>query len=380
MTRIKLMKYYIIAGEKSGDLHASNLMKALKEEDKEARFRFWGGDEMQKVGGEMVRHYRDLAFMGFLEVIKNLRKIARFLKECKRDILNYEPDLIILIDYSGFNMKIAKFAKKNSFLNFYYIAPKVWAWNTKRAYKIKKYVDKLFVILPFEVAFFKKYNYEVVYVGNPLVDALESFKPEENFKQEHSLSEKPLIALLPGSRKQEVENMLEVMLSIQKDFSEYQFVIAGVSNLDTSFYEPYENLENVTVIYEKTYQILHLAEVALVTSGTATLETGLFEVPQVVCYKTSTFSYAIAKRLIKVPYISLVNLVAEKEIVKELIQKDLNTESLVKEVKTIVKTGEQRETMAKEYKLLKAKIGQAGASQKAGKLMLKYYKEMFSHK
>lgn len=374
------MKYYIIAGEKSGDLHASNLMKAIKEEDKEAKFRFWGGDEMQQVGGEIVRHYKDLAFMGVWEVIKNLRKIAGFLKECKRDILEYQPDLIILVDYSGFNMKIAKFAKKHKILNFYYISPKVWAWNTKRAYKIKKYVDKLFVILPFEVEFFKKYDYEVEYVGNPLVDAIESFEPEENFSKEYDLDKKPIIALLPGSRKQEVENMLEIMLSVREQFFTYQFVIAGVSNLDKSFYEPYEKLANVSVVYEKTYQILHLAEVALVTSGTATLETGLFKVPQVVCYKTSAFTYAIAKRVVKIPYISLVNLVAEKEIVKELIQKELTKENLIQELKKIILGGEERKVQEEEYKLLKRKIGKAGASQKAGKLMLKYYKEIFAQK
>lgn len=371
------MKYYIIAGEKSGDLHSSNLMKAIKQEDDMAQFRFWGGDEMQKVGGEMVRHYKDLAFMGFWEVIKNLRTIVGFLKECKRDIVAYQPDLIILVDYSGFNMKIAKFAKKNQIPNFYYISPKVWAWNTKRAYKIKKYIDKLFVILPFEVDFFKKYDYEVEYVGNPLVDAVENFTPEIDFKTTYHLSEKPIIALLPGSRKQEVESMLEIMLSVREEFTNYQFVIAGVSNLDKSFYEPYEHLENVSVIYEQTYQILHLAEVALVTSGTATLETGLFQVPQVVCYKTSAFTYAIAKRLVKVPYISLVNLVAEKEIVKELIQKDLNQENLIKELKTIIKNGRNRNIIEHEYRVLIEKIGESGASQKTGKLMLKYYQEMF---
>lgn len=371
------MRYYIVAGERSGDLHASNLMKSLLNEDEQAEFRFWGGDAMQAVGGTMVKHYRETAFMGIWEVITNLRKIFGFIKECKEDILHYQPDAVILVDYAAFNMRIAKFIKKQgfSFPVYYYISPKVWAWNTQRAYKIKANVDKMFVIFPFEVDFYQGFDYRVDYVGNPLLDAIQAFSPNKQFREENDLPlEKPLIALLPGSRKQEVTKILDKMLIIRKEFPAYHFVIAGVSNLPKEFYEPFARLESVSIIYDQTYDLLSQAEAALVTSGTATLETALFGVPQVVVYKTSALTFWVGKLLIKVPYISLVNLVADKEAVRELIQKDFNPVSLQNELQAILRGGEKRSQILADYAELKSKMGDPGASEKAGKLMWRYLK------
>ena len=372
------MKYYIVAGERSGDLHASNLMKAIYKDDENAEIRFWGGDAMQEVGGTMVKHYRETAFMGIWEVLSNLRKILGFIKECKKDILDYQPDAIILVDYAAFNMRVARYIKKKqaSIPIYYYISPKVWAWNTKRAYKIKANVDRMFVIFPFEVDFYKGFDYEVDYVGNPLLDAIKSFRPNPNFRIDNQIPEdKPLIALLPGSRKQEVSKILDKMLSIRKKFSNFQFVIAGVSNLPKELYEPYEQMENVFVIYDQTYDLLTVAEAGIVTSGTATLETALFELPQVVVYKTSAITFWAAMLLIKVDYISLVNLVADKEAVKELIQGNFNPEMLHKELAAVLPGGDKRDQVAADYKELKAKMGDVGASEKAGKLMVKYLQE-----
>ncbi len=368
------MKYYIIAGERSGDLHASNLMKGILENDSLAEFRFWGGDEMQKVGGTLVKHYKDLAFMGFLEVIRNLGTILGFIRFCKKDITAYHPDVVILVDYAGFNMRIAKFTKKNNLKTFYYISPKVWAWNTKRAFNIKKLIDRMFVIFPFEKDFYKKFDYEVDYVGNPLLDAIHNFIPNPDFKKENNLTDLPIVALLPGSRHQEVSKMLSLMLGIKDHFKEYQFVIAAVSNLPKEFYTPYQNIPNVKVVFEQTYDLLSIADLALVTSGTATLETALFEVPQVVCYKTSNFTYQIIKRLIKVKYISLVNLVAQKEVVKELIQKELDAENLTAELIKIQEGKPKNLEIKQGYKEIKLLLGEAGASQRAGKKMVDYLK------
>lgn len=371
------MKYYLIVGEKSGDLHASNLMKAIKAKDAQAEFRFWGGDLMLAVGGQMVKHYSEMAFMGVWEVLVNLRTIQKFLKECKQDIGNYKPDVVILVDYAGFNVRIAKFIKqkKLAISVFYYISPKVWAWNVKRAFKIKANVDKMFCIFPFEVDFYKKFDYKVDYVGNPLLDALQQFEVNPNFKSEKHIS-KPIIALLPGSRKQEVKSMLDLMLSVQSDFPAYEFVIAGVSNLPKNFYEAYESQPNVRIVYEQTYDLLTVAEAALVTSGTATLETALFEVPQVVCYRTSFLTYSIVKRIIKVPYLSLVNLIMGREVVKELIQKELTTETLKTELKKIIVGGAERPRILEDYQALHLRMGEAGASQKAGRLMVDYLQTM----
>lgn len=369
------MKYYLIAGERSGDLHASNLILSLKKEDAHAQFRVWGGDYMEAAGAIVAKHYRELAFMGFWEVAKNLPTILGFIKECQRDILAYKPDVIILVDYAGFNMRIAKFAKKHNIKVFYYISPKVWAWNQSRAYKIKEYVDRLFVIFPFEKDFFKKYEYEVDFVGNPLLDAIEAFKPNPDFKNENKLSDKPIIALLPGSRKQEVDKMLEIMLSIAPQFPQYQFVIAAVTNLPASLYEKFTQKSNVEVVYNKAYDLLSHAQAALVTSGTATLETALFEVPQVVCYKTGSISYWISKALIKVRYISLVNLIVDREVVKELIQDELNTKELEKELRKILPGSVHRQKQLDGYREIKNLIGTSGASQITAKLMTKYLNE-----
>lgn len=375
-SKYKNMKYYVIAGERSGDLHASNLMKAIKQDDPQAEFRFWGGDEMQKVGGTMVKHYRETAFMGFVSVLKNLRKIRGFIKQCKQDVLSYKPDVVVLVDYAGFNLRIAKFAKKQGFPTFFYISPKVWAWNTKRAYGIKANIDRMFVIFPFEREFYQQFDYEVDYVGNPLLDAIANFTPNPDFRAKHGLDDRPIVALLPGSRKQEVKKMLPVMLGNPAAFPEHQFIVAGVNNLPEEMYAEAKAHPQVKIVYEDTYNLLTQAEAAVVTSGTATLETGLFQVPQVVVYKTSTVSYAIAKKLIKVAYISLVNLVANKEAVKELIQKDCNAENVTAELQLIVEGGHKRPQIMQDYADLKELMGETGASARAGKLMVKYLNEM----
>jgi lipid-A-disaccharide synthase len=367
-------KYFIIAGERSGDLHGSNLIKAIKNADNKAEIRAWGGDYMQEAGAEITKHYRELAFMGFVEVLMNLPKIFGFLSQCKKDITAFKPDAIILIDYAGFNMRIAKWAKKEGYKVFYYISPKVWAWNQSRAWQLKKNIDKLFVIFPFEVDFFKKYNYEVEFVGNPLFDAIAAFKPNPDFLKENNLEEKKIIALLPGSRKQEVEKMLSLMIATKAQFLDYQFVIAGVSNLPKDFYLQFLG-EKISIIFDKTYDLLTHAEVAMVTSGTATLETALLNVPQVVCYKTSPISYSIAKRLIKVPYISLVNLVAQKEVVKELIQSELTCEKITNEVIQLLGESKKRKQQLFDYQLLKESLGGVGASEKTGKRIVELLKK-----
>lgn len=368
------MTYYLIAGERSGDLHGANLIKGIRDSDPEARFRGWGGDQMEREGMELVTHYRDTAFMGFLEVAQNLRTIFGLLTKCKEDILACEPDVVVLIDYPGFNLRIARFAKKNGLKVFYYISPKVWAWNQKRALKIKASVDRMFVIFPFEIDFYKKYDYKVDYVGNPLMDAVAAFRPDPAFRHKNGLTDHPIIALLPGSRKQEISNMLDTMLSIRAHFREYQFVIAGVRDLPAALYEKYTALPDVHVVYESTYDLLSVAEAALVTSGTATLETALLNVPEVVCYRTSAISYFVAKSLIKVPYISLVNLISEKEVVKELIQDELNTHRLTEELRAIVKGGNRRESQLADYTRLHRLVGEPGASHRAGSLMVDYMK------
>ena len=365
------MKYYIIAGEASGDLHGSNLMKAIYQEDASADIRFWGGDLMQGVGGTLVKHYRDLAFMGFVEVVLNLKTILNNIKICKADILNFQPDVIIYIDYPGFNMRIAEWAKKLGYQNHYYISPQIWAWKEGRIKAIKRDVDYMYVILPFEKDFYeKKHQFPVTFVGHPLIDAIagRSKKSLETFKAENELDDKPIIALLPGSRKQEIAKMLSIMLSVVDDFKEYQFVIAGAPSQDFAFYQQFLTTQNVKFISNKTYDLLSVAHAALVTSGTATLETALFKVPQVVCYKGSWISYQIAKRIITLKYISLVNLIMDKEVVKELIQEDLNSKNLKIELNKIIQ-GESRTQILEEYNLLEQKLGGTGASKKTAQLI-----------
>lgn len=370
--QLSFMKYYIIAGEASGDLHGSNLMKSLKQKDPNAEFRFWGGDLMEKQGGTLVKHYRDLAFMGFLEVAMNLKTILNNIKFCKADIKNNIPDVLILVDYPGFNLRIAKFAKELGIKVVYYISPQLWAWKEGRVETIKKYVDEMMVILPFEEDFYHKHNVKSHFVGHPLLDAISTLQDVdiEYFKKENNLNEKEIIALLPGSRKQEVEKMLEIMLSVRPYFKDYQFVIAGAPSLEKDFYQKYVD-ENVHFVSNRTYDLLRCSKAALVTSGTATLETALLNVPEVVCYRGSKISYAIAKRLVKhIKYISLVNLIMDKEVVKELIQSELNAKSLVEQLKLIIE-GNSRDLMLKEYEILRSKLGGKGASDNAADIILK---------
>jgi lipid-A-disaccharide synthase len=329
------MKYYIIAGEASGDLHGSNLMRALYQEDTNADIRFWGGDLMREVGGTLVKHYRDLAFMGFAEVVMNLKTILNNIKFCKNDIEKFNPDVIIFIDYPGFNMRIARWAKQKGIKTHYYIAPQIWAWKENRIKAIKRDFDKLFVILPFEKDFFEvKHNFPVDFVGHPLIDAIHNRKKTDEilFKKENNLDEKPIIALLPGSRKQEISKMLSVMLSVVNDFTDYQFVIAGAPSQEFEFYKQFLTTQNVKFVSNKTYDLLSISTAALVTSGTATLETALFKVPEVVCYKGNWISYQIAKRIITLKYISLVNLIMDKQVVTELIQDDCNPKRIKEEL------------------------------------------------
>ena len=362
------MKYYIIAGEASGDLHGSNLMKALYKEDTNAEIRFWGGDLMSEVGGTLVKHYKGRAFMGFIEVLMNLSKVLGFIKFCKKDIAKFNPDVVIFIDNSGFNLRIAKWAKEKSFQTNYYISPQVWASRASRVKDIKRDIDKMFVILPFEKDFYKKYNYNVEFVGHPLIDGIAGRKQVSltAFKKEHNLNDKPIIALLPGSRKQEITKMLSVMLSLVDDFSEYQFVIAGAPSQDFSFYQEIIGTRKVNFINNKTYDLLSVSYAALVASGTATLEAALFKVPQVVCYKGSTISYQIAKRIITLKFISLVNLIMDKEVVKELIQNDFTKANLKEELTNILEE-KYREKLFFEYYELEKNLGGKGASENVAK-------------
>ncbi|EJL66057.1 lipid-A-disaccharide synthase [Flavobacterium sp. CF136] len=366
------MKYYIIAGEASGDLHGSNLMKALYEEDPHAEIRFWGGDLMQKTGGTLVKHYRELAFMGFIEVVFNLKTILNNIKFCKKDILEFRPDVLIFIDYPGFNMRIAKWAKALHYKTHYYISPQIWAWKENRITAIKNDVDKMFVILPFEKSFYEdKHHFPVEFVGHPLIDAIHN-QPvfdETVFRKENQLSEKPIIAVLPGSRKQEITKMLSVMLSVVDDFKEYQFVIAGAPSQDFEFYQKFISNKNIQFISNKTYDLLRCSTAALVTSGTATLETALFKVPEVVCYKGSWASYQIAKRIITLKYISLVNLIMDEEVVTELIQNECNTERIKEELQKLLEP-DYRQKLLNNYNILEQKLGGTGASKKTAKLIV----------
>ncbi|MGB5943838.1 MAG: lipid-A-disaccharide synthase [Leeuwenhoekiella sp.] len=365
------MKYYLIAGEASGDLHGANLMKALRQQDAEADFRYWGGDLMQQVGGTLVKHYRDLAFMGFTEVISNLRTIFRNMAYCREDIAQYRPDVIIYIDYPGFNLRIAKWAKRQGFANHYYISPQIWAWKENRIQSIKRDIDKMCVILPFEKDFYeKKHNFPVHFVGHPLLDAIDERPPSdlEKFRFQHNLNEKKIIAILPGSRKQEIQKMLDTMLAITSYFANFQFVIAGAPGQEAAVYDPYLNDKNVHLVVNKTYELLSHATAALVTSGTATLETALFKVPQVVCYRGGEISYQIAKRVINLKYISLVNLIMDKKVVVELIQKDFNQDRLKLELMKILHPNYTKQIL-KDYDKLEKKLGGPGASQNTAALI-----------
>ena len=367
------MRYYLIAGEASGDLHGANLMKALKEEDPKAEFRCYGGDKMQAEGGTLVKHYAEMAFMGFTEVLLNLRTILRNMKACKADVLSYSPDALILIDFPGFNLKIAEYAKKQGIKVCYYISPKVWAWNQKRVLKIKRDVDRLFCILPFEVEFFKRWGMEVDYVGNPLLDAISQFHPKADFKKLHHLNDKPMIALLPGSRKQEIERLLPPMLEMVPLFKDYNFIIAAAPTFNEAYYQQFIREESVTLLFDQTYDLLTAAHSAVVASGTATLETALFHVPQVVVYKGGTISIAIARMLVKIRFISLVNLIMDKQVVTELIQEQCN-KALLEQNLLAISDGPKREEMLTDYNALSKLMGEPGASLRTAKLIVDFIK------
>ncbi|MBI4945197.1 MAG: lipid-A-disaccharide synthase [Bacteroidetes bacterium] len=389
------MKFYIIAGEASGDLHASNLMRELKKVDASAQFRCWGGDMMKEQGAELVKHYKELAFMGFTEVLMNLRTILKNIEFCKKDILNFKPDVLILVDYPGFNLRIAEFAKsrpcrdssfgeKNGLKVFYYISPQIWAWKQSRVHHIKKYVDRMFAILPFEKEFYKQFDYDIDFVGHPLLDALEQRQKTkdsfQDFTRKNNLSDKPIVAILPGSRKQEIEKMLPVMAEISSDFPDYQFVCAGISMHDKNFYSELIGKNDpdaaigagIKILFGKTYDLLEQSTAALVTSGTATLETALFGIPEVVCYKGGAISFQIAKCIVKVDYISLVNLIMKKEVVKELIQNEFNKKNLKTELSKLLNDQVYRSKMIDDLSELKKQLGGFGASKKTAELMMKY--------
>lgn len=366
------MKYYIIAGEPSGDLQASYLVKELFNADNNASIRCFGGDLMEEQGATLVKHYKELAFMGFEQVVMNLRTILNNMKFCKQDILEFKPDVLILVDYPGFNLKIAKWAKANNITVYYYISPKIWAWNQKRVHKIKRIIDKMFVILPFEKDFYAKFDYPVDFVGHPLLDCISDYpKIEKNeFQQLHQLNDQPIIAVLPGSRSGEIKQMLQLMISIIEKYPNYQFVVAGAPSQPLSFYRKFIGAE-IKIIENKTYDLLQHAHSAIVASGTATLETALFKIPQVICYKTDQIFFEIAKRVILVKYISLVNLIMNKEVCKELVQKELNTTNLSIELNNVL-SGNSRKEMLNEYEIMHQKLGGQGASKRAAELMVSY--------
>ncbi len=367
------MKYYIIAGEASGDLHGSNLIKALKQKDDQAEIRAWGGDLMAGAGAKLVKHYRDLAFMGFVEVLLNLRTILGNLSFCKKDIEAFKPHLIVLIDYPGFNMRIAEYAKQQGIKVAYYISPQIWAWKQNRVHKLKRDVGRMLTILPFEQEFYARFDMEVSFVGHPLLDAIANrpnFDAAERRQTLNLPAEGPLVSLLPGSRKQEIKSMLPTMIEAVEELG-MNWVIAGAPSQDKAFYEEVSGRQDLPLVEGKTYDLLEISDAALVTSGTATLETALFEVPEVVCYKGSAISYQIAKRLVKVDYISLVNLVMNREVVTELIQGDFNKKRIKQELQACLE-GSSAQKMKADYKELKEKLGGAGASERAADEVYQY--------
>lgn len=383
------MKYYLIVGEASGDLHASNLMRALRREDPEAEFRFFGGDLMAKVGGVCVRHYKSLAYMGFVPVLLHLRTILRNMDFCKNDVEAWNPDVLILVDYPGFNLKIAQYIKLHTQIPvFYYISPKIWAWKEYRIKNIKRDVDALFSILPFEVEFYRKHGYPVHYVGNPCVDAVDAFRKSfketfDDFVSAHHWGKKPVVALLAGSRKQEIKDNLQLMIQAARSFPDYQFVVAGAPGIEPDFYRQYIDADT-EIVFGETYRLLSHAAAALVTSGTATLETALFRVPQVVCYYTAAGKLvSLLRRLVlKVPFVSLVNLIAGKEVVTELVAGDMSVRAVKRELAQILPGGKERERMLADYETLIQVLGEAGASERAARHMLEaleaYKKKLYA--
>ena len=369
------MKYYLVAGEASGDLHGANLMKSLKAKDPQAEFRFFGGDLMLAEGGELVKHYADMGFMGFAEVVMNLRTIFKNLAFCKNDIAAWQPNVLILIDFPGFNLKIADFAKTNGIMVCFYISPKVWAWNQKRVLKIKRVVDHLFCILPFEVDFYKKWDMHVDYVGNPLLDAVAAFKPDPDFRKHNQLNDKKIIALLPGSRRQEISRLLPDMIAVAEKWPDYQFVIAGAPSFNETYYQQFLNGAPYKLVFNATYDLLNNAHAAIVASGTAILETALFNVPQVLVYKGNPISIAIARAVVKIKFISLINLIMDEAIIKELIQPDYSVEMISKELGLLLDDKQYRTKMLDNYQKLQDKMGSPGASDKTAGLIIGYASE-----
>jgi len=365
------VKYYIIAGEASGDLHGARLIEAILKKDPEANIRCWGGDLMEEAGADLVKHYRELAFMGFWEVITHLWVILNNIRFCKTDILEFKPDVIIYIDYPGFNLRIAKWAKINGFKNHYYICPQIWAWKENRIHQIKRDIDALYAILPFEQKYFKeKHNYPVSFVGNPLFDTIIKRKKSTTFYSKNGFSEtSPIVALLPGSRKQEIKKMLPIFIKVAQLFSDHEFIIAGAPGIDKDWYDPYLLNTNISVVKNQTYDLLEVAKAALVSSGTATLETAIFKVPQLVCYRSSYISYQIAIRLVKLKYISLVNLILDKEIVTELIQNNFNVKEVSIHLQFLL-SKEGRKKLKSDYEKLFSVLGKEGASEKTAGLII----------
>ncbi len=372
------MRYYLIAGEASGDLHASNLMKALGEKDPDATFRCWGGDLMEKAGGELVRHYRDLAYMGFLEVISHLGKILGNLRACKKDLLQYRPDVLILVDYPGFNLRVAKFASSKGIRVYYYISPQLWAWKSSRVHTIRRSVQHMFVILPFEKEFYAGYGLNVDFVGHPLLDVINDRLPVsdmDHFIRSNNLDSRPVIALLPGSRKMEISKVLRVMLSVVPEFPGCQFVIAAAPSVPEEIYRDIVKVLPVKVVFNQTYELLRRSAAALVTSGTATLETALLKVPQIVCYKGNSISFAIARRIVHVKFISLVNLIYGKLLVKELIQDELTAKNLATELEKLLNDKDYTREILEGYTGIVESLGGKGASCRCADLMMQYLKE-----
>lgn len=370
------MRYYLIAGERSGDLHGGNLIRAIRQHDPGFVGRGFGGNDMQQAGMELTVHYDQLAFMGFIAVAANFRKISAIMKQCKADILSFRPDVVVLIDYGGFNMRIAKFAKTNGLKVFFYISPKVWAWNTRRAWKLKATVDRMFCILPFERDFYKQFDWDVDYVGNPVLDAIKKFRPDPEFLSKHGLNNgRKIVALLPGSRRMELERVVPILAEVARTNPSYQFVVAAVKTLPAPLYAPITNIPNVKLIFESTYDLLSNATAALVTSGTATLETALFKVPEALLYKTTILEEAIVRSLIKIKWLGLVNLIANKNVVRELYQSELTVPKLNAELDRLVNDESYRNDLLVEYDKVYRTLDTGSASGNAGRLMVKYLKE-----
>ncbi len=371
------MKYYLIAGEPSGDLHGSNLMKELAKTDSSAQFRYFGGDLMKRVGGTLVKHYREMAFMGFVDVLLNIRTIKRNMEFCKKDLLQFNPDVLILVDYPGFNLRIAEFAKQHNIKTYYYISPKIWAWKEHRVKKIKKFVDEMFTIFPFETEFYKKHSFNVHYVGNPLMDSLEEFKnkkqTKEHFLAANNLNDRPILALLAGSRIKEIKRMLPTVLKAAEGFPNFQLVISGVNNIDKNVYYNIIGNKNIPVVFNQTYDLLSFAHTAVVTSGTATLETALFNVPQVVVFKTEgglLIDFLFRNFFLKTTWVSLPNIVLQKGTILELIQKEFTVKRVNNELKKLLFEKHYRDTIFRDYKQLRALMGEAGCSERTATLMV----------